>query len=344
MLRDLSDLYVCPFTRSRLSLEKAVPETGTFVSSGSLVGDQYSYPIKDGIPDFVRRAQLTQLEIDTQIEYDQVAEQFYDNALDWLFESFYEKEEEVRESMLDPLNLSPASKVLEVGCGTGRDSFRIARRLGEQGVLFLQDLSPKMVEKTRGLLQKHFTPGAKSAPRIDLFISNATNLPFPDRYFDCVYHFGGFNTFGDQKATLEEFCRVTRKGGKIVFGDESLPPWLEGTTFGEIVCTNNSLFRHKVPLSTLPVSARNVTLRWVLGGCFYLIDFVVDEGEPPLNLDLPHQGRRGGTMRTRYFGQLEGVSLEAKKAAIEAAKARGISLHEWLDGVVKERAKKDLGS
>jgi ubiquinone/menaquinone biosynthesis C-methylase UbiE len=321
-----------------------MPETGDRVSSGSLVGDQYSYPIKDGIPDFVRKAQLTQLEIDTQIEYDQVAEQFYDAALDWLFESYYEKEEDVREFMLDPLGLSPASKVLEVGCGTGRDSFRIARRLDERGVLFLQDLSPKMVEKTRGLLEKHFNAKDPLAPQIDFFISNATTLPFPDGYFDCVFHFGGFNNFGDQKATLEEFCRVTKKGGKIVFGDESLPPWLEGTTFGEIVCTNNSLFRHKVPLSTLPVSARNVTLRWVLGGCFYLIDFVVAEGEPPLNLDLPHKGRRGGTLRTRYYGQLEGVSLEAKKAAIEAAKAKGLSLHEWLDGVVKERAKKDLGS
>lgn len=343
MHRHLSDLYVCPFTRSRLSLEKAIPETGTSVSSGSLVGNQHSYPIIDGIPNFVRKSQLTKLEIDTQLEYDQVAAQHYDAALDWLFESFYEKEEDVRELMLDPLKLSPASKVLEVGCGTGRDSFRIARRLGEQGVLFLQDLSPRMVEKTKGLLEKYSNVESKLAPQIDYFISNATHLPFPDAYFDSVFHFGGFNTFGDQKATLVEFCRVVKKGGKIVFGDESLPPWLEGTTFGEIVCTNNSLFRHTVPLSSLPVSARNVTLRWVLGGCFYLIDFVVAEGEPPLNLDLPHKGRRGGTLRTRYFGQLEGVSLEAKKAAIEAAKAKGVSLHEWLDGAVRERAKKDLG-
>ncbi len=344
MHRDLSGLYVCPFTKSRLSLEKAMPATGASVSSGLLVGSQYSYPIKDGIPDFVRKAQLTKLEIDTQLEYDQVAEQFYDAALDWLFESFYEKEEDVREFMLDQLKLSPISKVLEVGCGTGRDSFRIARRLGGQGVLFLQDLSPKMVEKTKGLFEKEFNAKYKLAPQINFFISNATNLPFPDGYCDCIFHFGGFNNFGDQKATLEEFCRITKKGGRIVFGDESLPPWLEGTTFGEIIYTNNSLFRHKVPLSTLPVSARNVTLRWVLGGCFYLIDFVVGEGEPPVNLDLPHKGRRGGTLRTRYFGQLEGVTLEAKKAAIEAAKRKGVSLHEWLDSVVRERAKKDLGS
>ena len=75
-----------------------------------------------------------------------------------------------------------------------------------------------------------------------------------------------------------------------------------------------------------------------------MIDFVVGEGEPPVNLDLPHKGRRGGTLRTRYFGQLEGVTLEAKKLANEAAKKKGLSMHEWLDKLVKDQAKKDLAS
>jgi len=343
MKKALKDLYVCPFSKGKLQLEEGA-SGGEEISSGVLAGSENKYEIKDGIPDFTRKEKLTKLEVDTQQEYDQVANQIYDAALDWLFESFYEKEENVRESMLEPLGISSSSRVLEVGCGTGRDSFRIARRLGKDGVLFLQDLSPKMVVKTKELFEKDFRKKYNLSAEVNFFISNATNLPFPDRYFDAVFHFGGFNNFGDQKATLEEFCRITKKGGKIVFGDESLPPWLEGTTFGEIIYTNNSLFRHKVPLATLPVAARNVTCRWVLGGCFYLIDFVVGEGEPPVNLDLTHEGRRGGTLRTRYFGQLEGVTLEAKQAAIEAARKKGVSLHQWLDSLVKERAKKDLES
>ena len=47
-------------------------------------------------------------------------------------------------------------------------------------------------------------------------------------------------------------------------------------------------------------------------------------------------------MRTRYFGQLEGVTQEAKQMAIEAAKKRGVSLHQWLDELVRERADEDL--
>ncbi len=333
MDKKLENLYVCPFTKRKLSLK-----------AGKLSGGLTPYRIHRGIPDFVLKDRLTTLEADTQKEYDLVADQTYDAAVDWLFASFHENEDSVREGMVDKLNLTRESRVLEIGCGTGRDSFRIARRLSKNGVFFVQDLSPRMVEKTKDLLSEPYRKEHGIACEINCFISNATNLPFADRCFDAVFHFGGFNNFGDPKAALAEFCRITKKGGKIVVGDESLPPWLEGTTFGEIIYTNNALFRHKVPLAALPACAREVTLRWVLGGCFYLIDFVVGEGDPPIDLDLPHKGRRGGTMRTRYYGQLEGVTLEAKKLAIEAAKKKGQSLHGWLDDLVKRGAKRDIGA
>ena len=38
--------------------------------------------------------------------------------------------------MIDLLRLTPEAKVLEIGAGTGRDSFRIARKLGPSGTLF----------------------------------------------------------------------------------------------------------------------------------------------------------------------------------------------------------------
>jgi hypothetical protein len=78
-----------------------------------------------------------------------------------------------------------------------------------------------------------------------------------------------------------------------------------------------------------------------LGGCFYLIDFKVGDGPPPVDIDLPHKGWRGGTMRTRYYGRLEGVTPEARKMAIEAAKAKGVSVHKWLDSLVREAARSD---
>jgi len=42
-------------------------------------------------------------------------------------------------------------------------------------------------------------------------------------------------------------------------------------------------------------------------------------------------------MRSRYFGILEGVTPEAKARAIDAAKASGLSVHEWLDRLIKSQ-------
>ena len=168
------------------------------------------------------------------------------------------------------------------------------------------------------------------------------SCPFPDGFFDAVFHFGGFNNFSEPKKTLAEMTRIVKKNGCVVFGDEALPPCLDGTEFGEMMVTNNPLFKNKVPLECLPEGARNVTLRWILGGCFYLINFKVGVGPPPMDMDLPHKGWRGGTMRTRYYGRLEGVTPEARKMAIEAAKARGVSVHEWLDTLVRKAAKSNL--
>ncbi len=182
MKKNLENFYFCPFTRKQLTLNNASMQ-GDSVSCGELVCAENSYEIKDGIPNFIRPDHLTKLEIATQHEYDLVAEEFYDTALDWLFASYYENEDDVSERMLDPLKLSGNSKVLEVGCGTGRDSFRIARRLGKDGVFFLQDLSPKMVEKTKELFARHvyqkiqyrlrsqllhFECHASAVPRIDI--------------------------------------------------------------------------------------------------------------------------------------------------------------------------------
>lgn len=342
MNKTLLNTYLCPIDRTPLSL-RANGNGHEELEEGVLVsGSNVPYTLKEGIPHFIAPGQLSQIEAETKQQYEEYyTEEFYDNIMEWLFQGFYEDEDKVRETMVDILDVKPDARVLEVGCGTGCDSFRIARRLNAKGELFLQDLSGAMVGITRKKLMRDQDKLGLSC-KLNFFVSSARNLPFPDRYFDNVFHFGGFNNFEDPKGTLQEFARITKIGGKVVVGDESVPPWLEGTTFGDIVCTNNPLFKYKAPLEHIPQEAREVAVRWLLGNCFYLIDFRVGDGPPPLNLDLPHKGRRGGTMRTRYYGQLEGVTMEAKELAMKAAAQRGVSLHEWLDTLVKQAAKKDL--
>ncbi|MFI5020413.1 MAG: class I SAM-dependent methyltransferase [Alphaproteobacteria bacterium] len=312
------------------------------VMSGKLVSPEgCAYPIEQGVPNFLEPERLTPIEAQAKAEYDRISEQIYDVWIDWLFAAMLEDENEVRESMVDMLDLAPGAQVLEVGCGTGRDSFHLARRLASGGHLHMQDLSPGMVNACVRKMAGY----ARSAPfacSLDYSIASAAALPFPDQAFDAVFQFGGFNEFGDLKRAGAELARVVKPGGRILLGDEAVAPWLKGTEFDAIVTTNNPIFKADAPLAALPDCARDVVIRWIIGNCFYVIAFRKGDGPPPLALDLPHKGWRGGTMRSRYFGRLEGVTVEAKTLAREAAAKSGVSVHEWLDRLVKGQAARDL--
>jgi ubiquinone/menaquinone biosynthesis C-methylase UbiE len=310
---------------------------GSDVLAGTLVCGSRSFAIRDGIPHMMSHEDET-LNAEEQREYDyyQTNSQDYDAIINWMFESFYEDEDRVREGMVDLLRAQPGGRVLETGCGTCRDSTRIALRLGPTGELFLQDLSPAMVRIGRERMRSLAAREASARP--EFFVGNATRLPFEDNYFDAAFHFGGLNLFADKAAAIKEMARVVKVGGRVVFGDESLAPWLRSTTYGKILMNSNSIYRSETPIELLPEVAADVGLRWIIGQAYYVIDFVVSEGPPRLDLDKPILGARGGTHRSRYYGSLEGVTPETKQLAVRAARESGISLHDWLERAVHHAA------
>ncbi|WP_159011115.1 class I SAM-dependent methyltransferase [Bradyrhizobium sp. S69] len=335
-----TDIYRCPYTGEELILE-VKEKSGSEVISGVLKTNTRQYEIRDGIPQLISDSD-EHLGEDEKREYAyyQSSSRTYDSIMDWLFESFYEDENLIRENMIDLLELKPGNTMLETGCGTCRDSTRIARRIGPDGKFFLQDLSPHMLAIGRDRMQT--LAADHPLPQSEFFIGNATRLPFPDGYFDAAFHFGGLNLFSDRKQALSEMARVVRPGGKVVVGDESVGPWLRQTEYGKILLNSNALYRHEVPVDLVPEIAREVCVRWIIGQAFYLIDFRVANDPPKVDLDKPILGFRGGTHRSRYYGNLEGVTPEAKKMAEAAARATGSSLHEWLDKAVRLRASNDL--
>lgn len=334
MTPDEIALYRCPVDGSTLVLANGAD------CLTSTAGRRY--PIIAGIPDFVVGESLAAVEAATQAEYDRVADEIYDRAVDWQFAAFLEDENKVRETMVDLLSVKPGMKVLEIGCGTGRDSWRLAQRLGPSGELHMQDLSSRMVHVCREHMARFRDEKGFACAEV-YSVSNATALPYADETFDAVFHFGGFNHFGDLKKGAAELARVTKRGGRVLYGDEAVAPWLKGTEFDGIVSTNNALFKADIPLTSLPVSARDVTVKWLIANCFYVIAFTRGEEAPPaLDLDLPHSGWRGGSLRSRYFGVLEGVSSEAKAKVREAAAKSGMSIYDWLNAALNAAADRDF--
>jgi ubiquinone/menaquinone biosynthesis C-methylase UbiE/uncharacterized protein YbaR (Trm112 family) len=329
------EIYRCPETQELLKIQ-SVSEGKEAIISGILISTSgREYQIRDGVPDLTYPPDLAGSDAHARTFYDERVEA-YDKNLHLTFQTHREDEQKVRNQFVDTLELKPSQRVLEISCGTGRDSEIIAQRLGPDGLLCLQDIASAMLRRCQKRLSNVKVPTSYC-------VSNACYLPYPDNYFDALYSFGGLGEFSDIKRSLAEMVRVCRVGGKIVVGDESIPPWLRQTEFAGILATTNKQFLAEVPLEQMPVEAREVCLRWVIGGVFYLLDFKVGQGEPTAEFDFDIPGPRGGTYRTRYLGQLEGVSLETKRLAERAREKRGVSMHKWLDAVVREAAEDELG-
>lgn len=103
---------------------------------------------------------------------------------------------------LDSLEMSP-SRVLDLGTGTGRAAFLLARRYPEAEVVGV-DLAPAMLAEARKL-----TP-PELAGRVRFEEADAERLPYPDESFDLV-------SLANMIPFFPELARVTVPGGAVVF-------------------------------------------------------------------------------------------------------------------------------
>lgn len=327
-----TNFYVCPLTKESLTLKLIQNEsdhsTGVFTTES---GNEYI--ISDGIPKFTIRNIKENDKNEYAIDLFKKQAKEYDKYQHLSFETFYQDEVEVRNSLIDKLNLNPSSTVLEVNAGTGRDSLLIAKRLSKDGLLHVQDISREMLEICKLKLSNIEVP-------IAIHEGDASKLPYRDKSFDAVYSFGGvgMNTYLNNYDAIAELVRVTKINGRIVIGGLSLAPWLRKTLFGKVLTNHNSHYANEISLNDLPIQARDLNLQWILSGAGFVIDFSVGEGEPSANFNYEIPGIRGGTHLTRYFGKLEGVSPKTKEMAEKAREKLGISMHKMLDEIIMKES------
>ena len=274
--------------------ELAVEDEGQEIERGRLTCARgHAYAVRDGIAELVEPRELMPSDAEFQAKYD-VGAEAYDSGIQWMWNAFSTDENAARAELIDLLELGPGMRVLETGCGTGQDSWRIVERIGDDGELFATDLSVGMLRVAKPRLAAYRTPH-------ELLLCNGSYLPFADGAFDAAYHFGGINTFGERRRALAEMARVVKPGGKVVLGDEGIAPWQRRKRIGKILVTANPLYAHTPPLAELPETALDVRLKWIISNAFYVIDYRVGDAPPPVDLDLPIPGK-GDTLRSRYYG------------------------------------------
>ncbi|WP_265214662.1 class I SAM-dependent methyltransferase [Herbaspirillum lusitanum] len=255
----------------------------------------------------------------------------HDNSLRWVFDTFGSDESSLRHNLIARLHLSKGKTILVTGAGAGNDLPYIAQSLDGAGTIYAQDIAKQMLMAG---VERHTEQVKASGVDIFFSASDATDLPFGDNMFDAAYHFGGLNLFPDIGRGIAEMNRVVKPGGQIVISDEGAAPWLKKTEIGQMLIRNNSLYAFDPPLDLLPDTAREVKLSWELCNTFFVIEFVVSDQPLPINIDVPHVGRRGGSIRTRYSGQLEGIDPSLRDKVYADAEKLGVSRVAYLESLL----------
>lgn len=97
-------------------------------------------------------------------------------------------------------------KILEVGAGSGRDSFQLAQ---ENGIVYVLDYSPQALRIVKNLNEQNEVS-------VYLVQGDAFQIPIPDDTLDIVFHQGLMEHFKAPLSLLKEHFRVLKPGGLLL--------------------------------------------------------------------------------------------------------------------------------
>jgi trans-aconitate methyltransferase len=111
-------------------------------------------------------------------------------------------------SVIERLNVAPDARVLDIGCGDGKVTVELARRVPRGSVLGV-DSSPAMIE----LAQSSW---ADAAPNLEFRLGDAQALDFEAR-FDVAFSNAALHWARDQPAVLRGVAAALVPGGRTFF-------------------------------------------------------------------------------------------------------------------------------
>jgi ubiquinone/menaquinone biosynthesis C-methylase UbiE len=115
---------------------------------------------------------------------------------------------------IGPLELWPIASVIEIGCGTGVVSRRLAATPGFRGTIIATDMNPYLIE----IAQRHAEEESVDAD-ITFEVSVAANLRAESGGCDLVIAHTLLSHASDPVAILAESARVLRPGGHLLIFD-----------------------------------------------------------------------------------------------------------------------------
>ena len=134
----------------------------------------------------------------------------WDRAVDYYEASWAAQLKPAQDRLLTLAALQPGERVLELACGTGLVTFRVAEAVGPEGRLEATDISEKMVQFTAAEAARRGLAQVRSSRM------GAESLDFADASFDAVLCALGLMYVPDVAAALAEMHRVLTPSGRAV--------------------------------------------------------------------------------------------------------------------------------
>jgi demethylmenaquinone methyltransferase/2-methoxy-6-polyprenyl-1,4-benzoquinol methylase len=127
----------------------------------------------------------------------------------------------IRRKAIHQLELKPGDRVLEVGCGTGRNLALLREAVGPQGYVYGVDLSDGMLAKAERLVAE------KKWDNVTLIRSDAATYTVPEPV-DAVIFSLSYATMPHHREVLGHAWHQLRAGKPLVIMDAKLPPGMSG--------------------------------------------------------------------------------------------------------------------
>ncbi|MCC6780323.1 MAG: class I SAM-dependent methyltransferase [Hyphomicrobiales bacterium] len=143
--------------------------------------------------------------------YDRIANLI--TIIDWLF--FVPPD--FRRRAAQRLALRHGDRVLEIGCGTGRNLAYLRQAVGAEGRVYGVDLSAGMLARARALCTRH------DWDNIELVQADAAEYEAPEPLDGVIFGLS-YNTIPHHLQVLHHALAQLRPGGYIVIMDGRLPP------------------------------------------------------------------------------------------------------------------------
>lgn len=121
------------------------------------------------------------------------------------------------------LGLRAGDRVLEIGCGTGRNLPHLRAAVGDRGRVYGVDISSGMLAKARALRHR------QNWSNVELIEDDAAHF-IPPEPLDGVMFGLSYNTMPHHLAVLHHAWSLLRPGGTLVIMDAKLPSWLSDVT------------------------------------------------------------------------------------------------------------------